>query len=689
MKKRLLGKLAGLSSLLLVLGVECAVAAKPSVGKVGGGGARPSAPAARPAPRPSPRSKPQAPSRPNISVTKPHAPPQVSRPNPRQNPSFNPPNLGGMPGNISKPSPVTRPVQPSNPINKPPVKLPGDKKPITRPSLPEARPLPTKPELPRPNPLPGTKPTNPITKPNPLPGVLPGERPTPRPLPTNPITKPGTKPAPLPGVLPGERPTRPAPTNPIVRPTPQPSIPPGERPNRPKPLPGTKPSWPSIKPELPIVGGPNPSRPPPTTKPFPPVTRPYPPRPPVIGGPHPHPPGGHRPPPGYPGWNNPGWGWGGGYYPGWNHSHWNDYWHYQHVHNHYHNWYNGCWHTHWGGYWNSPWAVPIALGTTYWGWSRINTWGYAPVYYNPYYVTPVVGTAPSSYDYSQTVIVNNYAPDSLEDPLPSDTPPAQLSAEERATRIMEEAINHFKEGDYTQAIARCDFALALSPGDPVIHEVRALALFATQKYQPAAAALHSLLAVAPGMDWTSMSNLYPSNETYTQQLRALEAHCKANKTDGGAAFVLAYHYMVLDEDEAARRTLQTVIQLQPKDAVAQRLLDSLDEDDDAKPMAEAVTDDENAPQTNLVGKWRATSEETTIELTLDDKSNFTWKATLKGQPTAELSGEAAVSVEGLALESADQGTMAGKVKSLGEDKFQFVLVGAPSTDPGLTFERVK
>ena len=33
--------------------------------------------------------------------------------------------------------------------------------------------------------------------------------------------------------------------------------------------------------------------------------------------------------------------------------------------------------------------------------------------------------------------------------------------------------------------------------------------------------------------------------------------------------------------------------------------------------------------------------------------------------------------------------MAGSVKSLGPDKWQFALTGAPPSDPGLSFERVK
>ena len=43
----------------------------------------------------------------------------------------------------------------------------------------------------------------------------------------------------------------------------------------------------------------------------------------------------------------------------------------------------------------------------------------------------------------------------------------------------------------------------------------------------------------------------------------------------------------------------------------------------------------------------------------------------------------------LVLESPGQGAMAGTVKSLGPDKWQFALSGAPPSDAGLNFARAK
>jgi hypothetical protein len=40
------------------------------------------------------------------------------------------------------------------------------------------------------------------------------------------------------------------------------------------------------------------------------------------------------------------------------------------------------------------------------------------------------------------------------------------------------------------------------------------------------------------------------------------------------------------------------------------------------------------------------------------------------------------------MDSADQGTMAGRVESGGADQFQFVIAGGPPGDKGLSFQRM-
>ena len=112
-------------------------------------------------------------------------------------------------------------------------------------------------------------------------------------------------------------------------------------------------------------------------------------------------------------------------------------------------------------------------------------------------------------------------------------------------------------------------------------------------YKSAAAGLNSLLATAPGMDWTTMAGLYGNVDDYTQQLRKLEQHCRANVKDASAYFVLAYQYLVTGHQEAAVDALKIVVREQPKDATAKRMLDSLAP---ATPAATATAARRRSPQ---------------------------------------------------------------------------------------------
>jgi tetratricopeptide (TPR) repeat protein len=320
------------------------------------------------------------------------------------------------------------------------------------------------------------------------------------------------------------------------------------------------------------------------------------------------------------------------------------------------------------------------------------------------------------YDYSQPVVVTNYVTSDYVDPnivaqatapqvvaAQTTTPqvvaaPPQPSQTDAAQEQFNQGLAEFKAGNYQQALTQLDATLRQLPKDPVVHEVRALDLFAVGQYQQAAASLNSLLATAPGMDWTTMAGLYGDVDDYTAQLRALEQHCKANPKDAPAAFVLAYHYLVEGHQDAAVRALKVVVAQQPRDVIAKRMLDSL-APATAPESAVATTTPAappspgdtaaNAPQTELVGKWAAKAGDTAIDLIIEDDSQFTWKATQPGKPAKQLQGEFNASNDMLVLESKDQGSMVGKVKSITPDKWQFALAGGPPNDPGLSFERIK
>ena len=86
--------------------------------------------------------------------------------------------------------------------------------------------------------------------------------------------------------------------------------------------------------------------------------------------------------------------------------------------------------------------------------------------------------------------------------------------------------------------------------------------------------------------------------------------------------------------------------------------------------------------------WKAVVGTTTIELVIADDSTYVWKATQPGQPPLELKGQLTSDSDAIVLVNEAQGSMAGTVKSLGPDKWQFALDGAPPSEGGLTFTRV-
>jgi tetratricopeptide (TPR) repeat protein len=403
---------------------------------------------------------------------------------------------------------------------------------------------------------------------------------------------------------------------------------------------------------------------------------------------------------------NVGGGWGlPGYGGGWGYGGWANHWNSGYINPHYGSWYNGCWGGNWGS--NGGWWAPFAVGAATWGLaSTLGSWGYGyggGGYVNPYYSSiPAAVVAASPYDYSQPVVVNNYYPSNDDAAAATATAeaPAQEPVASEADKAFDAALTAFKNGAYAMALGGCDKALKLSPKDSVIHEVRALALFALGRYPEAAATLNAVLAVAPGMDWTTMSGLYGSVDDYTTQLRSLETFCRANPDNAAGYFVLAYHYLVGGHAELAADALRVVVAKQPGDVVAKRLLDAIapPKQEEPAPAAEPAKAESTAaaaaqppagPETDLVGTWIATSGKDSVELAITEDSKFTWKATPAGQKPVEISGTIETAADAIALESATAGTMTGKVVSKGADAFDFTLSGAPADAKPLEFRRRK
>jgi len=281
-------------------------------------------------------------------------------------------------------------------------------------------------------------------------------------------------------------------------------------------------------------------------------------------------------------------------------------------------------------------------------------------------------------------------------------PPAPTTT----TTLVDGALLRFKAGDYVGTLGILDKALKESPNDSVLHEVRALTLFALRRYDEAAAALNAVLATAPGMDWTTMSGLYGSVDAYTAQLRALEDFCRANPGDAAGHFVLAYHYLVGGHVDLAADALQVVVAKQPGDVVAKRILEAITAesappsqersgDGAARPEPKAPAEPTRAdpaetsagPETDLVGTWLATSNKDSVELSIAEDSQFTWKSKPSGRPPVAISGTIETARDAIALVSEAAGTMTGKVASQGADAFEFTLAGAPPDAKPIVFHR--
>ena len=155
------------------------------------------------------------------------------------------------------------------------------------------------------------------------------------------------------------------------------------------------------------------------------------------------------------------------------------------------------------------------IGLTWWGVNSVGyRFGYSD-YSNPYYAESMPAV------YSEPILTTSIEPAQESAVAAAPALPPGVSAE--AVAKFDQARAAFLEGKYDEALKLTDAAVAQMPRDVVLHEFRALVLFALQRYPESAAAIHSVLDVGPGWDWKTLSSLYSKADDYTKQLRALEA----------------------------------------------------------------------------------------------------------------------------------------------------------------------
>ncbi|QDV32330.1 tetratricopeptide repeat protein [Tautonia plasticadhaerens] len=349
-------------------------------------------------------------------------------------------------------------------------------------------------------------------------------------------------------------------------------------------------------------------------------------------------------------------------------------------------WVHGYWNGHedaaWGwrgAAWGLGAGIGLGWGLADWGYgSMLYSMGYWP-YVNPYVVETV---AEVPYDYAQ--------------PIDTSTPPTEGDATSQAVATFDAARAAFAQGGYDDALKQADAALAQTPDDTALHQFRALCLFALGRYDEAAAVLYAVLSVGPGWDWSTLIGLYPDASTYTSQLRALEAACKANPQSAADLFVLAYHYLTQGHTDSAVGVLKAVVALKPDDSLSAKLLAQLSPqrtgpDSSPAPATESPSPapaDQNPPQgATIAGTWTADPDPgTAISLAIQPDGTFTWDAS-KGGTSSRFAGKSTFGDGLLTLAQDDGPVLVGRVSWADADHMTFTIAGGPAGDAGLRFSR--
>jgi hypothetical protein len=425
-----------------------------------------------------------------------------------------------------------------------------------------------------------------------------------------------------------------------------------------------------------------------------------------------------------------GWGrgWGGGY-----------------AGNYYGNWYRGGWggNGFWAGFGTGALttfglgALGSVLGSgTYrygypayysgygvydyfptWGVSNYAGWGLGSVannwlysgYTNPYNAA-VIATQPA-----QTTIVYDYS-----QPINVTAAPANPATATSTEQVFSAARDAFTAGDYQRALDLTDQVLKDTPNVPVVHELRALCLFALKRFDEAAAVDYAVLTAGPGWNWSTLVGLYPDVDTYAAQLRALEAAVRSKPDSPATQFLLGYHYMIQGHRDAAAAQFERVTQLQPSDQLSAsfvKALKKISEQPPSQPAEATIASTPAAegtpavpaqgppagaeprqsaqaeqpeppppPPAGLIGTWKAQpAADVNITLTLGADGRFTWDVDSKGQKET-ITGQAGYKDNTLALLQEEGPPLVGRISEQAANMFVFSPPGGQKAQ-GLTFTK--
>jgi hypothetical protein len=230
-----------------------------------------------------------------------------------------------------------------------------------------------------------------------------------------------------------------------------------------------------------------------------------------------------------------------------------------------------------------------------------------------------------------------------------------------------------------------------------------------------------VLSAGPGWNWSTLVSLYPDVETYTYQLRALEASVQTNANSPAIQFLLGYHYMVQGHQQAAATQFDKVAKLQPSDQLSASFVKALKKVSERPtgqpaqvnvaaagqpasaaapaalpaatgtspvqpPAEQPAQPDAPPPPASLVGTWKSQpSADLAIALTLQADGQFAWEVDSKGQKQT-LTGQAGFKDHTLALLQEDGPPLVGKVAEQSGTKFTFTPSGDQKA-PGIVFTK--
>jgi predicted Zn-dependent protease len=151
-------------------------------------------------------------------------------------------------------------------------------------------------------------------------------------------------------------------------------------------------------------------------------------------------------------------------------------------------------------------------------------------------------------------------------------PPKELTPEEQARSLVQEARKAFKSKEYSTALERVNEVLELVPNNADAHQFRSLIHFAMDGYREAAAEAYEAFLRGPAWTWETIRDFYPGAAVYTEQFRKLQKAAADQPESLEVQFLLAYHYMMLGHLKHSETQLRKVLEIRPGEPVSEQLL---------------------------------------------------------------------------------------------------------------------